>query len=177
MSRIGKNPVKVPDGVNVAIAGQKITAKGKVGELSITLSREVAIKHEKALVSVEPRTDSIFARKMWGTARALINNLMTGVSKGYNKNLELIGTGYRASVQGKNLVLQLGYSHDVQYPIPAGITAKCPDQTHIQLQGADRQLVGQTAAEIRAYRPPEPYKGKGIRYEGEYVLRKEGKKK
>ena len=177
MSRIGKNPVKVPDGVNVAVVGQKITAKGKVGELSLTLSREVAVKHEKAILSVEPRNDTIFARKMWGTARALLNNLMTGVSKGYARNLEILSTGYRAQVQGKTLVLQLGCSHDVKYDIPNGIAVKCPDQTHIQLQGADRQLVGQTAAEIRAFRPPEPYKGKGIRYEGEYVLRKEGKKK
>ena len=177
MSRIGKNPVKVPDGVNVAVVGQQITAKGKFGELSLALSHEVAIRHEKALVTVEPRNDTIFARKMWGTARSLINNLINGVSKGYTRNLEILGTGYRAQVQGKTLVLQLGFSHDVKYAIPNGITVKCPDQTHIQLQGADHQLIGQTAAEIRAFRPPEPYKGKGIRYEGENVLRKEGKKK
>ena len=177
MSRIGRNPVKVPEGVNIAVAGQRLTAKGKFGELSLSLSNEVAVRHEKAAIVVEPRTDTILARKMWGTARSLVNNLVNGVSKGYTRNLEIQGTGYRAQVQGKTLILQLGFSHDVKYPIPNGITVKCADQTHIQLQGADRHLVGQTAAEIRGFRPPEPYKGKGIRYENEYVRRKEGKKK
>ena len=177
MSRIGKNPVDVPQGVDVAIVGQIVTAKGKLGELSATFTDDVDISREENLVWVKPRGNSRNARKMWGTARSVISNLVVGVSEGYTRNLEINGVGYRAQVQGKELIMQLGYSHEVRHAIPEGITVKCPDQTHITVEGADKQKVGQTAAEIRAYRPPEPYKGKGIKYADEYVRRKEGKKK
>jgi len=177
MSRIGKNPVEVPDGVTVDIAGQLVTAKGKLGELSTTLVDEIEVSREDNLISVNPKDDSIVARKMWGTTRSMINNLVQGVSEGFTKDLEISGVGYRAQVQGKELVLQLGFSHDVKHPIPEGIEIKCADQTHISVSGTDKQKVGQTAAEIRSYRPPEPYKGKGVRYAGEYIIRKEGKKK
>jgi len=177
MSRIGKNPVEVPSGVTVDIAGQLVTAKGKLGELSTTLVDEIEISQEENLISVTPKDDSIRARKMWGTTRSMINNLVMGVSEGFTKELEISGVGYRAQVQGKELVLQLGFSHDVKHLIPEGIEIKCADQTHISVSGTDKQKVGQTAAEIRSYRPPEPYKGKGVRYAGEYIIRKEGKKK
>jgi len=177
MSRIGKNPVEVPEGVDVAIVGQHVTAKGKLGELSTILTDDVDLKREDNLVWVKPRGDSPRAQKMWGTARSVINNLVVGVSEGFSSNLEVNGVGYRAQVQGKELVMQLGFSHEVRHQIPEGITVKCPDQTHITIEGADKQKVGQTAAEVRAYRPPEPYKGKGIKYADEYVRRKEGKKK
>ena len=177
MSRIGKNPVEIPDGVSVEIAGVVVTAKGKLGELSATFTDNVEITQADNQVSVSPKDDSPNARKMWGTSRAVISNLVTGVSEGFMKKLEINGVGYRAQVQGKELVLQLGYSHDVKFPIPEGITINCPDQTHLEISGADKQKVGQVAAVIRAYRPPEPYKGKGIKYEDEYILRKEGKKK
>lgn len=177
MSRIGKNPVEVPEGVTVDIAGQLVTAKGKLGELSTTLVNEVEVSREDNLISVNPKDDSPTARKMWGTTRSNIQNLVVGVSEGFTKELEINGVGYRAQVQGKELVLQLGFSHDVKHPIPEGIDIKCPDQTHISVTGIDKQKVGQTAAVIRSYRPPEPYKGKGVRYAGEYILRKEGKKK
>ena len=177
MSRIGKNPVEVPDGVNVDIVGQLVTAKGKLGELCAMMVDEIEVSQEDNLISVSPRDDSIRARKMWGTSRSMINNLVQGVSEGFTKELEISGVGYRAQVQGKELVLQLGFSHDVKHPIPDGIEIKCADQTHISVSGTDKQKVGQTAAEIRSYRPPEPYKGKGVRYAGEYIIRKEGKKK
>jgi len=177
MSRVGKNPVEIPDGVSVDIAGQVVTAKGKLGELSATLTDDVEIGQEGNLISLKPRKGSTAARKMWGTTRSVINNLVAGVSDGFSRNLEINGVGYRAQVQGKDLVLQLGFSHEVRFPIPEGIKIECSDQTHIAISGADKQKVGQTAAEIRGYRPPEPYKGKGIKYEGEYVFRKEGKKK
>lgn len=177
MSRIGKNPVDLPEGVDVAIVGQQITAKGKLGEMSFTLSDDVDICREENQVLIKPRGTSIRARKMWGTARAVINNLVVGVSEGFARNLEINGVGYRAQVQGGELVMQLGYSHEVRHAVPEGISIKCPDQTHIIIEGIDKQKVGQTAAEIRAYRPPEPYKGKGIKYADEYVRRKEGKKK
>ncbi len=177
MSRIGKNPVAVPDGVDLAIVGQQVTAKGKLGELSATLTDDVDVSREENLVWVKPRGNSIRARKMWGTARSVINNLVVGVSEGYSKNLEINGVGYRAQVQGNELVMQLGFSHEIRHAVPEGITIKCPDQTHITVEGADKQKVGQTASEIRAYRPPEPYKGKGVKYADEYILRKEGKKK
>ena len=177
MSRIGKNPVEVPDGVTVDIVGKLVTAKGKLGELSTTLVDEIAVSKEDNLISVSPNDDSIRARKMWGTTRSMIHNLVQGVSEGFTKDLEISGVGYRAQVQGKDLVLQLGFSHDVKHPIPEGIEIKCADQTHISVSGTDKQKVGQTAAEIRSYRPPEPYKGKGVRYAGEYIIRKEGKKK
>ena len=177
MSRVGKHAVSVPQGVSVAVSGNAVSAKGKLGELSVTLTDDVEIKQEGNLVWVKPRNESLVARKMWGTARNVIRNVVVGVSEGFTRSLEINGVGYRAQVQGKELVLQLGYSHDIRYPIPTGITIQCPDQTHINISGADKQQVGQIAAEIRAYRPPEPYKGKGIKYVDETVLRKEGKKK
>ncbi|NQU60006.1 MAG: 50S ribosomal protein L6 [Rhodospirillales bacterium] len=177
MSRIGKNPVEIPDGVTVDISGQIVTAKGKLGELSVTLSDEVEVVIEDKLVRVKPRTDELSARKLWGTTRSILSNLVSGISEGFTRNLEIIGVGYRAQLQGKELILQLGFSHEIRFPVPDGIDIKCPDQTHVSISGCDKQLVGQTASEIRGFRPPEPYKGKGIRYEGEYVFRKEGKKK
>ena len=177
MSRVGQNPVQVPDGVNVEIAGIVVSAKGKLGELSVELTDDVTIEQADNQITVRPVDDSVAARQMWGTARAVINNLVIGVSEGFEKTLEVNGTGYRAQVQGQTLVLQLGFSHDVNFPVPDGITIKCPDQTHIEISGADKQKVGQVAAEIRSYRPPEPYKGKGVKYADEYILRKEGKKK
>lgn len=177
MSRIGKNPVTVPDGVTVEVSGIIVSVKGKLGELSARLTDDVDVSREDNLVWVKPRGNSQRARKMWGTAQSVISNLVTGVSEGFAKKLEINGVGYRAAVQGKNLVLQLGFSHEVVYPIPEGITIKCPDQTHVEISGVSKQKVGQVAAEIRSYRPPEPYKGKGVKYEDEYILRKEGKKK
>ncbi|MBL6958595.1 MAG: 50S ribosomal protein L6 [Rhodospirillales bacterium] len=177
MSRVGQVPVSLPDGVSVEVAGQIVTAKGKLGELSRTLMDDVEIKMEDKSVVVAPRGGSIRARKMWGTARSVINNMIVGVSEGFVRKLEINGVGYRAQVQGKDLVLQLGFSHEVRYPIPEGITIKCPDQTHIEVEGIDKQKVGQVASEIRSYRPPEPYKGKGVKFADEYILRKEGKKK
>ena len=177
MSRIGNKPIEVPAGVAVDIVGQLITAKGKNGELKATLVNQVAIIHDNNVLTINPVDDSKNARKMWGTTRTVVNNLIVGVSEGFEKKLEINGVGYRAAIQGKLLVLQLGFSHDVNYPIPDGIDIVCADQTHIRVSGADKQRVGQVAAEIRSYRPPEPYKGKGIKYEGEYILRKEGKKK
>lgn len=177
MSRIGLNPVTVPDGVNVELSGQDFTAKGKLGEMSMTLMGEVEAKIEENQIVFRPRDDSIRARKMWGTARSLVDNMVTGVSEGFARNLEINGVGYRAQVQGKELVLQLGYSHEIRYPVPDTIDIDCADQTHITIKGADKQQVGQVAAEIRAFRPPEPYKGKGIKYDDELIMRKEGKKK
>ena len=177
MSRVGMHPVDIPEGVAVDIKGSALIAKGKLGELSLTLVDEVEAKIDDGKVWVNPRDESERARTLWGTMRSLVDNVITGVSEGFARNLEIIGVGYRAQVQGTDLVLQLGYSHEVRYPTPDGITIQCPDQTHITVHGADKRLVGQTAADIRALRPPEPYKGKGIRYAGEYVLRKEGKKK
>ena len=177
MSRIGKNPVTIPDGVTFEIKGIDVAAKGKLGELSARLTDDVEVTQEGNVITVTPRGNSGRARKMWGTARSVISNLVTGVSEGFEKKLEITGVGYRAQVQGKDLVLQLGFSHEVRYPAPEGITFKCADQTHVSITGANKQVVGQVASEIRSFRPPEPYKGKGVRYEGEYILRKEGKKK
>jgi len=177
MSRIGKNPVAVPSGVTVDIAGQRVTAKGKLGQISVDLGNEVEIGREADKVWVKPRGDGPRARTMWGTARALIQNLVVGVNQGFTINLEIVGVGYRAALDGKTLVLQLGYSHEVRFPIPEGITIRCDRPTMIAVSGADRQKVGQVAAIIRGYRKPEPYKGKGIKYANEYILRKEGKKK
>jgi large subunit ribosomal protein L6 len=177
MSRVGKYPVEIPSGVSVEIDGVVVKAKGKLGELSARLTDDVEITTKDNVVIVQPRPDAPNAKKMWGTSRAIIKGLVDGVSEGFQKKLEINGVGYRAQVQGKELVLQLGYSHDVKYPIPAGIKIECPDQTHIEISGADKQKVGQVAAEIRGYRPPEPYKGKGIKYADEFILRKEGKKK
>ena len=177
MSRIGKNPVTLPDGVSLDIAGVVVTAKGKLGELSAQFTDDVEVTQEDNMVYVKPRNGSREARKMWGTSKSIINNLVVGVSEGFTRKLEVNGVGYRAQVQGNSLTLQLGFSHDVNYPIPEGIEIKCPDQNLIEISGANKQRVGQVAAEIRSYRPPEPYKGKGIKYDDEYILRKEGKKK
>ncbi len=177
MSRIGKNPVEVPSGVDVQIDGQVVRAKGKLGELSATLTDDVEVSREDNVIWIKPRNETLRARKLWGTSRSVVNNLVVGVSDGFEKKLEIVGVGYRAQVQGSELVLQLGYSHDVRFAIPQGIKIDCPEQTKITISGADKQQVGQTAAVIRGYRSPEPYKGKGIKYEDEYILRKEGKKK
>lgn len=177
MSRIGKHPIVIPDGVTVNVAGQEVSAKGQRGELKVTLVDEVEVAHANDTITVTPRDESKRARTMWGMSRTLVSNVVTGVSQGFTKNLEIQGVGFRAQVQGKNLVLQLGYSHEISYPIPDGVEIACERPTAIAISGADRQKVGQVAAEIRAFRPPEPYKGKGVRYEGEYVFRKEGKKK
>ncbi len=177
MSRVGKHPVTVPSGVTIEIANRILKAKGKLGELSLKLSDEVEAKLEGGKVVVTPRSESQRARTLWGTTRALVNNMVAGVSTGFSKTLEINGVGYRAQVQGKNLQLQLGFSHDVVYPIPAGVNIRCEKPTQITISGADRQSVGQVAAEIRAFRKPEPYKGKGIKYDNERIRRKEGKKK
>jgi large subunit ribosomal protein L6 len=177
MSRVGKYPVAVPSGVSVEIVNRILRTKGKLGELSLRLSDEVEAKLEDGKVVVTPRSQSKRARTLWGTTRALVNNMVAGVSSGFSKTLDISGVGYRAQVQGKNLQLQLGFSHDVVYPIPAGVTIKCEKPTQITISGADRQRVGQVAAEIRAFRKPEPYKGKGIKYDSERIRRKEGKKK
>jgi large subunit ribosomal protein L6 len=177
MSRVGKNPVVIPDGVNVEVSGGKLSAKGKLGVLTMGLSSEVSVKIENGQVLVQPVGSSKRARMMWGTTRNLVRNMVTGVATGYSKALEISGVGYRAAVQGKDLVLQLGYSHEIKYPIPEGITVKAEKPTALTISGADRQKVGQVAAEIRSFRGPEPYKGKGIKYDTETILRKEGKKK
>jgi large subunit ribosomal protein L6 len=177
MSRIGKNPVPVPDGVTVAVAGQEFSAKGKLGEMKVVLVDEVEVALADNVITVAPRDGSKRAQTMWGMSRSIVSNIVTGVAEGFTKNLEIQGVGYRAQVEGKTLVLQLGYSHEIRFPIPEGITIKCERPVAIEISGADRQQVGQVAANIRAFRPPEPFKGKGVRYEGEYVRRKEGKKK
>jgi len=167
----------MPDGVNASIDGQQISIKGPKGELSVVLVDDVEVHLTDEGIKVTARGESKRCRSMWGMSRSIVSHLIDGVTKGYEKSLELIGVGYRAQVQGKNLQLQLGLSHDVKYAIPDGIEVKCPSQTSIIVSGIDKQKVGQVAAEIRQFRPPEPYKGKGIRYAGEYVFRKEGKKK
>lgn len=178
MSRVGKYPVEVPQGVTVTIEGDVLSAKGKLGELKYVLSPElVDTKVEDNKVVVTPKATHKQARMMWGTTRARINNLVKGVSVGFSKTLDIVGVGYRASLQGSNLLLNLGMSHDIMYPIPAGITVKVPAPTQIEISGADKQVVGQIAAEIRSFRKPEPYKGKGVKYSTETILRKEGKKK
>ncbi len=177
MSRVGKNPVVVPSGVTVEIANDAVKAKGKLGELSCGLNSLVSVELDDGKVTVTPSTASKQSRMMWGTMRARIANLVTGVSEGFTVKLEINGVGYRAAVEGKDLVLALGYSHPVRYPIPDDIKVKCETPTAIELHGADKQRVGQMAAEIRAYRPPEPFKGKGVKYATETILRKEGKKK
>jgi large subunit ribosomal protein L6 len=177
MSRIGKKAVPIPDAATATIDGSTVTVKGPKGELSAVMVKEVLAKLTDNGVLVEPVNSSKRARSMWGMTRTIIQNLVVGVTDGYTKNLEITGVGYRALMKGKNLQLQLGLSHDVLYPIPEGIEVKCASQTEIEVTGINKQKVGQVAAEIRAYRPPEPYKGKGIRYKGEYIFRKEGKKK
>lgn len=177
MSRIGKKAVPIPDAATATIDGHTVSVKGPKGELSAVMVREVLAKLNDDGVLVTPVNSSKRARSMWGMSRTIIQNLVIGVTDGYTKNLEITGVGYRALLKGKNLQLQLGLSHDVLYPIPDGIEIKCASQTEIAITGIDKQRVGQVAAEIRSYRPPEPYKGKGIRYKGEYIFRKEGKKK
>jgi large subunit ribosomal protein L6 len=177
MSRVGKYPVEIPAGVTVALAGNVLTAKGKLGELKLSLTDKVEATVEDNKVSVMPKGKETSARMMWGTTRANIANMVKGVSVGYTKTLEITGTGYRAAVQGSNLVVNLGFSHDVVYPIPAGIKVTCEKPTSIKVEGVDKRQVGQVCAELRAYRPPEPYKGKGVKFEGEAIRRKEGKKK
>ena len=177
MSRIGKRAVAVPSGVTANVEGQTVKGKGPKGAMQVVLHDDVVITMDKASVKIEPRSETKRARSMWGTSRTLVSNLMTGVTKGFEERLEITGVGYRAAVQGKQLSLQLGFSHDVNYPIPAGITIATPKPTEIVVTGTDKQQVGQVAAELRGYRPPEPYKGKGVKYAGEYIFRKEGKKK
>ena len=177
MSRVGKYPVTVPAGVHVALQGRTVVAKGKNGELKLDLTEFVDVTVEGNLVSVAPRGADRKARTMWGTTRSLINSLVTGVSTGFSKSMEINGTGYRAAVQGSDLVLNLGYSHEIRYPVPQGIKITCEKPTAIRVEGADKRQVGQVAAEIRGYRGPEPYKGKGVKYVNEQILRKEGKKK
>lgn len=167
----------MPDGVNATIDGQQVSIKGPKGELSVVLVDDVEAQMSDAGIKITPRGDSKRIRSMWGMSRTIVSNLIDGVTEGYEKSLEIIGVGYRAQMQGKHLQLQLGLSHEVKYLIPEGIDVKCPSQTEIIVSGIDKQKVGQVAAEIRQFRPPEPYKGKGIRYAGEYVFRKEGKKK
>jgi len=177
MSRVGKNPVAVPAGVTVSVTDGQIKAKGKLGELAMSVSGDVEVSLEDNKVWVKPLRESKQARMMWGTTRNLVRSMLTGVSQGYSKSLDISGVGYRAAVQGKTLQLQLGYSHDVMFAIPSDIQIKCEKPTSILVSGANKQRVGQIAAEIRAFRKPEPYKGKGIMYQGEKIVRKEGKKK
>jgi len=177
MSRIGKRPVPVPAGVTANIEGKVLTVKGAKGTLTLELADEVTYDINDGGISVQPANDTKRARSFWGMQRTLVQNLITGVTEGYTKQLQITGVGYRANVQGKNLKLQLGYSHDVDFAIPEGITIATPDNTTVNISGIDKQQVGQVAAEIRRWRKPEPYKGKGIKYAGEFIFRKEGKKK
>ena len=177
MSRIGKRPVPVPTGVTANIEGKLLTVKGAKGTLTLDLADEVKYEVGDNGITVTPANDTKRARSFWGMQRTLVQNLITGVTEGYTKQLQITGVGYRANVQGKNLKLQLGYSHDVDFAIPEGITIATPDQTTVNISGIDKQKVGQVAAEIRRWRKPEPYKGKGIKYAGEFIFRKEGKKK
>ena len=177
MSRVGKYPIEIPAGVTVAIAEGVLTVKGKLGEQKLTLTEYVDTTVEGSKISVAPKTKAANARMMWGTTRALVASMVKGVSVGYAKSMEITGTGYRAAVQGPNLVLNLGYSHDVVYPIPSGIKISCEKPTSVKVEGIDKRQVGQVAAEIRGFRGPEPYKGKGVRYDNEIIRRKEGKKK
>jgi large subunit ribosomal protein L6 len=177
MSRIGKHPVAIPTGVQAALAGQVLNISGGKGKLSLAISSDVIATVADGHITIAPKDESKRSRAMWGTTRALVNNMVTGVSTGFTRQLEINGVGYRAAIQGRNLQLQLGYSHDIIYPIPENIQIACERPTLIAISGADKQRVGQVAAEIRAYRGPEPYKGKGIKYSDEVIRRKEGKKK
>ena len=177
MSRVGSKPVIVPDGVTIILANRALTAKGRLGELSMSIVKQVDINHADDQIVITPKDESKTARAMWGMQRSLAQNIVTGVSEGFTKELEIQGVGYRAALQGKILKLQLGHSHDIDFTIPDGIEIECERPTSIKIKGIDKQKVGQVAAVIRSYRPPEPYKGKGVRYLGEYVFRKEGKKK
>ena len=177
MSRIGKRAVAVPSGITANVEGQTVKVKGPKGALSVVVPDDVAVKLDGGQIKVDPRNETKRARSQWGTSRTLIANLITGVSKGFEQRLEINGVGYRAAVQGKTLQIALGFSHDVNYPIPEGITIVTPKPVEIVISGIDRQKVGQVAAEIREFRPPEPYKGKGVKYANERIFRKEGKKK
>jgi large subunit ribosomal protein L6 len=177
MSRIGNKAVTIPSGVTANVEGQTVKIKGPKGAMQVMLHDDVTVTMDKASVKLEPRGESKRARSMWGTSRTLVANLVAGVTKGFEERLEITGVGYRAAVQGKQLNLQLGFSHDVNFPIPEGIAIATPKPTEIVVTGMDKQKVGQVAAEIRGFRPPEPYKGKGVKYAGEYIFRKEGKKK
>jgi len=177
MSRIGKKPIPIPSNVEATVDGQTIKVKGPKGELSVTLLDDVRVSKNEDTLMIEPVTDSRRSRSMWGMSRSLVQNLITGVTDGFRRSLEINGVGYRAALQGKNLQIQVGLSHDVVYAVPEGISVECPRPTEIIVTGIDKQRVGQVAAEIRSYRPPEPYKGKGIKYSDEYIFRKEGKKK
>ncbi len=177
MSRIGKKPVPVPSGVTADVQGQTVKMKGPKGALQFVVPDDVAVVMDQGAIKLDPRNETKRARAMWGTSRTVVANLVTGVTKGFERKLEITGVGYRAAVQGKNLQIALGYSHDVVYPIPEGIAIATPRPTEVVVTGIDRQKVGQVAAEIRAFRPPEPYKGKGVKYSNEFIFRKEGKKK
>jgi len=177
MSRIGKRPVAIPSGVSADIANGVLTVKGPKGTLTLNMRDEISYTLDGEAIIVKPANDTKAARAFWGMQRTLVENLVTGVTQGYTKVLDITGVGYRANAQGKNLKLQLGYSHDVDFPVPEGIEIKTPDNTTVEISGIDKQQVGQVAAEIRRWRKPEPYKGKGIRYRGEFIFRKEGKKK
>jgi large subunit ribosomal protein L6 len=177
MSRIGKKPVPIPSGVTATVDGQGVRVKGAKGELSFVIPDVVLVKMENGEIKVDPRDSSKDARAKWGMSRSIVVNLVEGVSKGFEKKLDITGVGYKAAVAGKVLKLSLGYSHDIDYDIPGDITIVTPKPTEIIISGIDKQKVGQIAAEIREYRPPEPYKGKGVRYSGEFIFRKEGKKK
>jgi large subunit ribosomal protein L6 len=177
MSRVGKKPVAIASGVTANVEGQTVKMKGPKGALQFIVHDDVSVEMKDGKITVAPRSETKRARSLYGTARAQINNLLEGVTKGFEKKLEITGVGYRAALQGKNLQLALGYSHDVIYTIPEGITITVPKPTEINVAGIDSQRVGQVAAEIRSYRPPEPYKGKGVRYSDEFIFRKEGKKK
>ena len=177
MSRIGKKPVAVPSGVTASVEGQTVKVKGAKGALQVALPDDIIVSMDKNAIKVAPRNETKRARSQWGTSRTLVNNLIAGVTKGFEEKLEIVGVGFRAAVQGKTLNLQLGFSHDVNFAIPQGITIATPKPTEIVVAGIDKQQVGQVAAEIRGFRPPEPYKGKGVKYVGEYIFRKEGKKK
>src|SRR3984893_4374677 len=177
MSRIGKKAVAIPSGVTASVEGQTVKMKGPKGALQLVVPEEIVVKMDKGSIKVDPRSETKRALAMWGTSRTLVANLVAGVTKGFESKLDITGVGYRASVQGKNLQIALGYSHDVVFPIPDGIAIATPKPTEIVVTGIDKQKVGQVAAVIRGFRPPEPYKGKGVRYSGEYIFRKEGKKK
>ena len=177
MSRIGKKPVELPSGVSASVSGQTIEVKGPKGARSFTATDDVSLAVADNTVTIEPRGKSKRARQQWGMSRTMVQNCVTGVTDGFKKELEIQGVGYRAQMQGNTLKLSLGYSHDVDFEVPAGVTVTCPKNTEVVVEGSDQQLVGQVAANIREWRAPEPYKGKGIRYKGEYIFRKEGKKK
>ncbi len=177
MSRVGKKPVPVPAGVTAKVDGQHVSVKGAKGELHFTVPENVAVEMRDGAIAVDPRSDDKPAQAMWGMARAMIANIVTGVTKGFERKLEITGVGYKAAVQGKKLQLSLGYSHDIDFPIPEGIAIVAARPTELLISGIDKRQVGQVAAEIRSFRPPEPYKGKGVKYSDEFIFRKEGKKK